>query len=48
LQASAQVLLKSNALDLISFQLRPIWYSQSELGSYLKVFGYLAGVVPGE
>jgi hypothetical protein len=28
LQASAQVLLKSNALDLISFQLRPIWYSQ--------------------
>jgi hypothetical protein len=27
LQASAQVLLKSNALDLISFQLRPIYYA---------------------
>ena len=37
LQASAQVLLKSNALDLISFQLRPIWCSQSELGCYWKV-----------
>ena len=30
LQASAQVLLKSNALDLISFQLRPIKYSSNE------------------
>jgi len=31
LLASAQVLLKSSALDLISFQLRPIKRSQSEL-----------------